>query len=163
MLHVIGTKPQLYHSVRINQERQRAIHVLPEKYQFCSFGQAKSLPERTFPVFGSCTAKVHYGICSDFDVFVVDEGAAQLTPRQDRNITISTNTRYIYSPKTPSIHSPKEPVTVTNSKTVNDGRPLSPLDRSIQARIESYRENIGAALELLNVDEESAQLENLIR
>ena len=177
MLRVITTKPQYFYSVRIDQRQHRAIHVLPEKYQFCALGSIRSVDNfassnsQSSQVFGRCRAKVHYGLCTDFDVFVVNESdisQQQSLPASPSAASNSSSiTRFIYSIKTPSIQPPNsaaatKPVGVVGS-TNETGQPLSPTDRSIAQRIESYRENIGAALELLDQYDEPAQLQNLIR
>lgn len=174
---MVSTRPQQYHSVRIDQRQHRAIHVLPEKYQFCALGAAR--PENSLTssssVFGRCRAKVHYGICSDFDVFVVNESAT--TPASPALSISSATNRFTYSVKTPSIQAPNAATAKVNtpkplvasmggnrsSGGVRQPEPQSALNRSMTARIESYRENLGAALQLFNEYDEPAQLQNLIR
>lgn len=154
VLHVISTHPQRYHSVRVDQ--RRPVHVLPEKYQFCALGPPNS-SDKQFSLFGSCSAKVHYGVCTGFEVFVLNDTSVSGDANQ-----VSSNTRYTYKLKTPPIQ-PLDITSVTSSsaKTMQS-EPLSPTERSIAARIESCRDNIGAAIELLTDDEEP-ELENLIR
>ena len=207
VLRVISSAPQYYHSVRIDQRQHRAIHVLPEKYQFCSIGSVGRFnsPEnitteqsQTVTGFGRCRAKVHYGLCTDFDVFVVNQSeesppisnttnrlqqqqqqqqkqkSSQRPTQLDFN-PIDWNQRFVYSDKTPSIQqSYSSTTTTTINRSISNGSiqqsslsssPIIDQFGSIVARIESYRENIGAALELLttDLDEEPAHLENLIR
>ncbi len=184
MLRVVSSSPQLYHSVRVDQRQSRAIHVLPEKYQFCALGSSSSAKEpgtgaaghsssTAGPQLGRCRASVHYGLCTDFDVFVV-QNTEEATPTSPASTTTTSNSstlsRFTYSVKMPSMAS--------KSSIAEDGRNSSPSSTnssSTVARIERYRrENsaagIGAVLEeLLDADgayddeDEPAQLQSLIR
>lgn len=187
MLRVVSSSPQLYHSVRVDQRQSRAIHVLPEKYQFCALGSSSSSAKEpgtgaaghsssstAGPQLGRCRASVHYGLCTDFDVFVVQSGTEEATPISPASTTTTTTnsstlSRFTYSVKMPSMAS---------KSSMEDGRNSSPSSTnssSTVARIERYRrENsaagIGAVLEeLLDADgayddeDEPAQLQSLIR
>ena len=187
VLRVVSSSPQLYHSVRVDQRQSRAIHVLPEKYQFCALGSSSSSAKEpgtgaaghssstAGPQLGRCRASVHYGLCTDFDVFVVQSGTEEATPISPASTTTTTSnstlSRFTYSVKMPSMAS--------KSSIVEDGRNSSPSSTNssstIATRIERYRrENsaagIGAVLEeLLDADgayddeDEPAQLQSLIR
>lgn len=185
MLRVVSSSPQLYHSVRVDQRQSRAIHVLPEKYQFCALGSSSSSAKEgtraaghssstAGPQLGRCRASVHYGLCTDFDVFVVQSGTEEATPISPASTTTTTSnstlSRFTYSVKMPSMA----------SKTSMEDRNVSPSpstnsSSTIATRLERYRrENsaagIGAVLEeLLDADgayddeDEPAQLQSLIR
>ncbi|KAF7494545.1 Serine/threonine-protein phosphatase 2A regulatory subunit B'' subunit alpha [Sarcoptes scabiei] len=67
---IIATKPSRNYSIRLERSHpKRVIHVLPEKYQFCSYGSKFS---NLFgqECFGYCSTPIHYGECTDFDGFI---------------------------------------------------------------------------------------------
>lgn len=184
VLRVVVSKPLNYHSVRIDQRQHRAIHVLPEKYQFCSLGSARNTGDTISSdssIFGSCRAKVHYGLCTDFDVFVINESINSESSSEGDLQSSSTATNLInWNASRWNVCTVKKPTNIQSfeektNKTMmtrsiepsSSDRPLSTSsstnNRSIAARIESYRENIGATLELLNDYDEPVQLQNLIR
>lgn len=144
---------------------------------------------RCHQLFGICSAAdVHFGKCSNFEPFV-EAQAISISP----TATIGTNNLF-YTIKTNSgSRSDTGSSMVVNNKKYyinrfpnendnysaqfpqNDQQmyplatmispPSSPIDRSmVRSRIETYRENLSAALELLTfADDEPNELEDLIR
>ncbi|XP_075585515.1 uncharacterized protein LOC124494420 isoform X3 [Dermatophagoides farinae] len=209
---VVYTNPQKYYSIRIDQPHLQAIHILPENYQFCSLGQKFRHPNiNGTEIFGTCSAKVHFGKCTDFDVFVEQQQPQE--PQQiddyDDTATISDCKNFIYYKiKTPTTKTATPTTIDIGSRGVGGGhrstttattgttiakktsstpminRSISPNDdhlssssssssssstssTSILSKIESYRNNLDAAIELLttelNNQNQPDELEHLIR
>ena len=196
---VIYTNPQKYYSIRIDQPHRQAIHILPENYQFCSLGKKFRNTLNGPEIFGTCSAKVHFGKCTDFDVFVEQEQQQQQQqPKQqkiddyDDTATLSDCKNFIYykiktptKTATPIInigssggdgHNHRSITTTATNTAANDNANIPKNVRSISSssitsilsKIESYRDNLDAAIELLTNDEldnhnQRNELEHLIR
>lgn len=168
---IVSTRPQLYHSLCIDQRVKRAVHVLPEKYQFCSIGAIASYNynnnNNSSQFFGSCTAQVHCGLCTDFDVFVVDGGEDnQLKHQQQSNIAVvQPLPRWRVVNKSIMIAGSMLSNTCSSSTESIHSSSTVATERSIASRIESYRDNFGATIDLLydNEDESDSGLHDLIR
>ncbi|KAH9425054.1 Serine/threonine-protein phosphatase 2A regulatory subunit B'' subunit alpha [Dermatophagoides pteronyssinus] len=199
---VIYTNPQKYYSIRIDQPHRQAIHILPENYQFCSLGKKFRNTLNGPEIFGTCSAKVHFGKCTDFDVFVEQEQQQQKQQKiddYDDTATLSDCKNFIYykiktptKTATPIInigssgdgHHHRSITTTATNTTANDNVNIPKNVRSISSssndnhssssitsilsKIESYRDNLDAAIELLTNDEldnhnQRNELEHLIR
>ena len=73
---IVTTRQECYRSVK--SDPRRSLHILPEEFQFCTAAQTmttstiQNKSSTSGGQFGQCWAKVHYGLCSGFESFVVE-------------------------------------------------------------------------------------------